>query len=125
MRVATSLVADVVGLTYIKEKIIEMAINGSGIRDTSRVLGISQDTVISELKKETKIENVNYSLLQELKSEDIQVEIVQVNEAEIDEMWSLVKRKNNQRWLWQAINHATGDVLAYVFGERKDKVFCN
>ena len=62
-------------------------------------------------------------MLQELKIEDVQVEIVQVNEAEIDEMWSFVKSKNNQRWLWHAINHATGDVLAYVFGERKDKVF--
>ena len=38
-------------LPGVKEKIIEMAMSGSGIRDTSRVLGISQDTVISELKK--------------------------------------------------------------------------
>lgn len=41
----------------------------------------------------------------------------------MDEMWSFVKNKNNQRWLWHAINHATGEVLAYVFGEKKDKVF--
>ncbi|NMF59602.1 hypothetical protein HC246_16650 [Pseudanabaena yagii GIHE-NHR1] len=32
-----------------------MAINGSGIRDTSRVLGISPTTVINELKKSRKI----------------------------------------------------------------------
>ena len=38
-------------LPEIKQKVIEMALNGSGIRDTSRVLGISQNTVISELKK--------------------------------------------------------------------------
>jgi transposase-like protein len=38
-------------LPEVKDKIIEMALNGSGIRDTSRVLGISQNTVISELKK--------------------------------------------------------------------------
>jgi transposase-like protein len=38
-------------LPDIKQKIIEMAMNGSGIRDTSRVLGIGQNTVISELKK--------------------------------------------------------------------------
>ena len=38
-------------LPQIKQKIVEMALNGSGIRDTSRVLGISQNTVISELKK--------------------------------------------------------------------------
>ena len=34
-----------------KQQIIEMALNGSGIRDTSRVLGISAATVINELKK--------------------------------------------------------------------------
>lgn len=35
-----------------KRKIIEMAGNGSGIRDTARVLGISPTTVISVLKKQ-------------------------------------------------------------------------
>jgi transposase-like protein len=28
-----------------------MAMNGSGVRDTARVLGINKNTVISELKK--------------------------------------------------------------------------
>ena len=35
-----------------KEKIIEMASNGSGIRDTARVLKISPVTVMSVLKKQ-------------------------------------------------------------------------
>lgn len=35
----------------IEEKIVDMAVNGSGIRDTSRVLGVSQGTVIKTLKK--------------------------------------------------------------------------
>jgi insertion element IS1 protein InsB len=38
-------------------------------------------------------------------------------------MWSYVRHKGNQRWLWHAIDHATGKVLAYVFGDRKDAVF--
>jgi len=38
----------------IKDQIIKMAMNGSGIRDTARVLGISQTTVIKELKKIAK-----------------------------------------------------------------------
>ena len=38
-------------LPEVKEKIVEMALNGSGIRDTSRVLNISITTVLSELKK--------------------------------------------------------------------------
>ena len=44
-------------------------------------------------------------------------------EAEADEMWSFVKRKKNQRWLWHAIDHHSGKVLAYVFGRRQDEAF--
>ena len=47
----------------------------------------------------------------------------QVNEAELDEQWSFVGNKSNQRWLWLAIDHASNNVLAFVFGKRKDSVF--
>lgn len=35
----------------VKQQIVDMAMNGSGIRDTARVLHISPSTVIKELKK--------------------------------------------------------------------------
>ena len=38
----------------VKEQIIDLALNGSGIRDTARVLKISPTTVISELKKKSQ-----------------------------------------------------------------------
>ena len=38
----------------VKKKVIEMAINGSGIRDTSRVLKISKTTVMRLIKKNQK-----------------------------------------------------------------------
>jgi insertion element IS1 protein InsB len=47
---------------------------------------------------------------------------VRVEEAEADEMWSFVGKKGNQRWLWHAIDHRSGGVLAYTFGSHKDKV---
>ena len=34
-----------------RAKITDMALNGSGVRDTARVLGISPQTVMGELKK--------------------------------------------------------------------------
>lgn len=37
-------------LPGIKERIVEMAMNNAGIRDTARVLEISKDTVLSILK---------------------------------------------------------------------------
>ena len=38
----------------VKEHIIAMALNGSGIRDTARVLKMSSATVINELKKKNR-----------------------------------------------------------------------
>ncbi len=38
-------------LPEVKQKIVDMALNGSGIRNTARVLHISPNTVIDERKK--------------------------------------------------------------------------
>src|SRR6266581_216131 len=47
-------------LPEIKEQVVDMALNGSGIRDTARVLKISPTTVINELKKkEPALTSVN------------------------------------------------------------------
>ena len=35
-------------------------------------------------------------------------------------MWSFVGNKKQQRWLWHAIDHATGAVLAYVLAPHQD-----
>ncbi len=42
-------------LPSIKQQIADMAVNGSGIRDTARVLKISPTTVIEELKKTSTV----------------------------------------------------------------------
>jgi len=62
-------------------------------------------------------------VLKNLQASDISVCIQKVEDAEVDEMWSYVGNKKNQRWLWHAIDHATGKILAYAFGDRKDVVF--
>jgi transposase-like protein len=43
----------------VKQQIVDMALNGSGVRDTARVLHVSPSTVIRELKKK----NLNYNKL--------------------------------------------------------------
>ncbi len=37
-------------------------------------------------------------------------------------MGSFVGKKKEPRWLWHAIDHGTGKVLAYVFGRRREEV---
>ena len=74
---------------------------------------------------------MNQGVLQHLHPEQVEVEIWRADalevhrglSSELDEMWSYVRSKANPRWLWHAIDHHTGKVLAYVFGRRQDTVF--
>ncbi len=75
----------------IPEKMVEMALNGSGVRDTSRILGVSITTVIAHLKK-LKPATVNRLPIQAL-VERHEVELV----CEMDEQWSFVGHKKQQR----------------------------
>jgi len=40
----------------VKEQIVELTLNSSGVRDIGRILGINKNTVVSELKKNSKCE---------------------------------------------------------------------
>jgi insertion element IS1 protein InsB len=51
------------------------------------------------------------------------VEVRRGEAAEGDERWRFVGSKAHQRWLWHAIDHVSGVVLAYALGSRADKVF--
>jgi insertion element IS1 protein InsB len=74
---------------------------------------------------------VNQAVLRQVHPEHVEVEIYRADElaqcrglmSELDEMWSYVGKKAEPRWLWHAIDHYSGAVLAYVFGRRKDAVF--
>ena len=74
---------------------------------------------------------MNQAVLKPLPPEHVEVEIWRADmlevchglSSELDEMWSYVWSKAHPRWLWHAIDHYTGKVLAYVFGRRQDTVF--
>src|SRR4029434_6787911 len=70
-------------------------------------------------------------MLKDVDPEHVEVEICRADElaqrrglsSELDEMWSFVGKKGEPRWLWHAIDHTSGTVLAYIFGRRQDTVF--
>jgi len=66
---------------------------------------------------------VNQPLLNALHPDEVDVVIQRVEDAEVDEMWSYVGKKREPRWLWHAIDHRSGHVLAYILGRRRDEVF--
>jgi insertion element IS1 protein InsB len=41
----------------------------------------------------------------------------------MDEFWSYVSNKSNQRWTWYAIDSASGRILAWHNGKRRDADF--
>jgi insertion element IS1 protein InsB len=53
----------------------------------------------------------------------VQVIVHKVEAAAVDELWSFVGSKRQQRWLGHAMDHRTGQVLASVFGTREDETF--
>jgi len=63
-------------LPEVKQQIIDMSLNASGVRDTARVLRISTDTVLNALKKKAAaLESVNTALLRILNPDDIAIEM--------------------------------------------------
>jgi len=67
-----------------------------------------------------KLKNINK--INNLEIQDTEIKLKEKN-AVVDEMWSFVEKKEQQRWLWHAIDQVSGKVLGYVFGERTDECF--
>lgn len=92
-----------------KQQFVDLALNGSGIRDTARVLYISTGTVLKELKKRINTATSECSspkATEPPKTVKVKMGLVKLTEevdereTELDEMWSYACKKSNPRWLW-------------------------
>ncbi|HEI6905442.1 TPA: IS1 family transposase [Yersinia enterocolitica] len=90
------------------QTIIDMAMNGSGCRDTARLLKISLNTVLRHLKN---LPPASGSAKREPGAEVVIC-------CETDEQWSYVRCKGNLRWLFYADDRIRKRVIAHVFGPR-------
>lgn len=93
---------------FIRSLIPKMTLNGSGIRDITGVLSVSANTVLKviRLASETVPETRPPS---------------RAKLVELDEFWSFVGSKSNQRWTWLGITSSTRRIGAFVNGRRTDK----
>jgi len=80
-----------------------MLVRGCGIRDVSVILGISVHTVLKTL----------ISISHEIKPRQNHYDCL-----EIDEFWTYVGSKKNRKWLIYAYHRETGEIVAYVWGNR-------
>ena len=91
----------------IKQQIVDMAMNASGIRDTARAPCQSDHRHQRTEKKEPELQPVNQGVLAFLNPEQVEVEIWRADElevyrglsSELDEMWSFVQANPSSRGL--------------------------
>src|SRR5689334_14866762 len=79
---------------FIRSLILKMTLNGSGIRDISRVLSISTNTVLKLIRQAAE----KVALLRPP---------TRAQTVELDEFWSFVGSKQNQRWTWLGLTSST------------------
>jgi IS1 family transposase/transposase-like protein len=91
----------------VRHLIVPMTLNGSGIRDITRVLGVSINTVLKTIKQAA----ANISEPRPPR---------RVTDLQVDEMWSFVGKKANQRWLWYGFDAARKQIIAWQTGRRTD-----
>lgn len=91
----------------IREMIVPLTLNGSGVRDIERLLLVSRDTVLKTLRAAAE------QMAQPLAPK-------RVHALELDECWSFVRTKKQQRWTWYGFDRAWRQVVAYVNERRTD-----
>jgi insertion element IS1 protein InsB len=91
----------------VRNLIVPMTLNGSGISDICRVLHVSLNTVLKTIR-------------QQAARVDEPVVPARITELEIDEMWSFVGKKENQCWLWYGFDPARKKIVCWQLGRRTD-----
>ena len=87
-------------------KILLMLVRGVGIRDISEIERINIRKVLSVLVNSNHIIKPKQSHYDSL---------------EVDEFWTYVGSKKNKMWLIYAYHRATGEIVAFVWGNRNKK----
>ena len=91
----------------VRQLVLPMTMKASGIRDIARVLQISPNTGLAIIKAEAQ--RVAEPAVGKL-----------VKNLEVDEFWSFVGKKANQRWTWYGFDRERKRIVASVNGRRTD-----
>src|SRR5262245_58654819 len=92
----------------VRELIVPMTLNGCDVRDVSRVLFVSPDTVLKTLRAAAAA----------IPGLPVQSK---VRDLEVDEFWSFVGSKRRPRWTWYGFDRQRKRVAVYVDGCRTDQ----
>ncbi len=82
------------------------------MRGIERTFGVMRKTLANWLTELSDLLPPLEDTLLEAQTDDV---------LELDELWSFVFRKDNQRWVWVALCRRTRQVVAYYIGDRSEK----
>jgi len=94
-------------MPVLRDLIVPLTMNSSGIRDIARVLSISTQTVMKTIRE--RAAQVAEPRLPP-----------RIKDLETDEFWSFIQKKSEQCWCWYGLNRATTRSAADVLGRRTD-----
>lgn len=97
--------------TRVREQVKRAVIERLSLRGIERIFGLSRRTVSRWLAQWISQVPAIASNLLPAQAEDV---------LELDELWSFVGRKTEERWLWLALCRRTRQVVAYWLGDRSE-----
>jgi insertion element IS1 protein InsB len=94
-----------------KEEILRAYQERSSMRGISRIFGIARQTLANWLKDKAKTLPQVADTLAPVHRGDV---------LELDELWSFVYSKDNERWVWIALCRRTRQIVAFYTGDRSE-----
>jgi IS1 family transposase len=94
-----------------KEEILRAYQERSSMRGLRRTFGVARKTLARWLKPKAKTLPEGADTLAPARADDV---------LELDELWSCVSSKENQRWVWIALCRRTRQVVAFFVGDRRE-----
>jgi len=94
-----------------KEEILRAYQERSSMRGIRRTFGVARTTLARWLKQKAQALPDLAETLDPARADDV---------LELDELWSFVFSKDNQRWVWIALCRRTRQIVAFFVGDRSE-----
>ena len=97
---------------FFKELILRAYRERASMRGIERIFGIARQTLARWILEKANALPDLVTTLEKAEPDDV---------LELDELWSFVLKKSNQRWVWIALCRRTRQVVACFIGDRSEK----
>lgn len=94
-----------------REQVLKAYRERMSLRGVERVFAVTRQTVMKWVQEWVEVLPRLVETLLPAQPDDV---------LEVDEAWSFVGKKSAKRWLWTAICRRTGQIVAFVIGDRSE-----